>query len=169
MIALDSETKHRRQKEPAQISKHIACPHTEACLFKPSLCACSQLLALTPNFLMLGGSTWTLLLTLCSPSRKGSCYQSEQVLHFCVSSTALTPVLKWKSNTGLICQCGVFVQEHTPLIESTNSPGLSMTLNDSPILFIWFLYFSRSVVCLFFSILIILISRHPDVLVSLSI
>lgn len=128
MIALGSETKHRRQKEPAQISKHISCPRTEACLFKPSPCACSQLLDLTPNFLMLGGSTWTLLLTLCFPSRMGSSYQSERELHFCVSSTALTPVLKWKSNTGLICQRGMFVQDNTPLIGSTNSPGLSMTL-----------------------------------------
>lgn len=85
MIALDSETKHRRQKEPAQISKHIACPCTEACLFKPSLCACSQLLDLIPNFLTLGGSNWTLLLTCCSPSRTSSSYQSQQELHFCVS------------------------------------------------------------------------------------
>lgn len=128
MIALDSETKHRRQKESAQISKQIACPCTKACLFKPSLCLCSQLLDLTPNFLTLGDSTWTLLLTLCSPSYVGSSYQTRKELHSSVSSTVLTPVLKWKWNTGLICQCDMFMQEHMPLIRSTNSPGFSMAL-----------------------------------------
>lgn len=89
MIALDSETKHRRQKEPAQISKHIACPRTEACLFKPSLCACSQLLDLSSDFLTLGGSTWTLLLMLWSPARLGSSYKSEQEFHFFVTSAQM--------------------------------------------------------------------------------
>lgn len=109
IIAPDSETKHRRQKEPVQISKHIACPLTGACLFKPSLCACSQQLDLTPNFLTLGVSTWALLLPLCSSSRTGSSYQSEQELLFC---TALTAALSQESSPGHICQCGIFVQEH---------------------------------------------------------
>jgi len=44
------------------------------------------------------------------------------------------------------------------------------SLNNSPILFLLFLHFTHSVVCLFFFfLLIILISRHPDVLISLSV
>lgn len=125
IIALDSETKHRRQKEPVYISKHIACPLTGACLFKPSLCACSQLLDLTPNFLTLGVSAWALLLPLCSLSCTGSSYQSEQELHFC---TALTAALIWESSPGHICQCRMFVQGHIPLIRSTTPPCLLKTL-----------------------------------------
>lgn len=144
MIALDSETKHRRQKEPAQISKHIACPHTEACLFKPSLCACSQLLDLIPNFLMLGGSTWTLLLTLCSPARMGSSYKSEQESHFFVTSSPIE-IKHWAR----LSVWHVYARAHTihwirklPRFEHAS-------LNDSSILFICFLHFTHSVVCLF--------------------
>lgn len=44
------------------------------------------------------------------------------------------------------------------------------SLNDSPIFFILFLHLTRSARCLFFPpLLIILISRHPDALISLSI
>lgn len=42
--------------------------------------------------------------------------------------SALTPVLKWTSNTGLICQWNMFVQEYTALTGPTDSQTLSMTL-----------------------------------------
>lgn len=162
IIALDSETKHRQQKEPVYISKHVACPLTGSCLFKPSLCACSQLLGLTPNFLTLGVLTWALLLPLCSPSCTGSSYQSEQEQHF---HTALTAALNWESSPGHICQCKMFVQELVPLIRSTNPPCLFKTLwTTVPYPLLYFL----SILPFFPLLLIILMSRHPDVLISLS-
>lgn len=45
-----------------------------------------------------------------------------------ISVSALTPVLKWTSNTGLICQWNMFVQEYTALTGPTDSQTLSMTL-----------------------------------------
>lgn len=72
VVAPDSETNHRGQKEPAQTTRRIARPCTEACLFEPSLRSCGQWLELTPGFLTLGGSTWTLPLAPCSAARTGS-------------------------------------------------------------------------------------------------
>lgn len=133
LIALDSETKHRRQKESARISKHNARPCSKAYLFKPSLCACSQLLDLTPNFLTSDGSNCP----YCSWSAVHHAWAAQTIVkRNSISVWALIPGLKYTSNSGLIYQwdvCAIIYATHwahrLPSFEDDS-------LNDTHILFI---------------------------------